>query len=75
MEMYIKNLLKIAKYKSVPLFGNKQQNEKNADSDISGRYSCILIVNGCHNSVGWWSISAHRAHSHYHAFDTHDVKA
>ena len=53
--MYIKNLLKIAKYKSVPLFGNKQQNEKNADSDISGRYSCILIVNGCHNSVGWSS--------------------
>ena len=39
MEMYIKNLLKIAKYKSVPLFGNKQQNEKNADSDKSGRYS------------------------------------
>ena len=45
MEMYIKNLLKIAKYKSVPLFGNKQQNEKNADSDKSGRYSnCLLYT-------------------------------
>ena len=45
MEMYIKNLLKIAKYKSVPLFGNKQQNEKNADSDKSGRYSNDFIYN------------------------------
>ena len=44
MAMFIKNILKIAKYKSVPIFGNKQQNDTTVlQSDKTGRSSSNII--------------------------------